>query len=204
MLFESLIIGCCMLALAAGRTQQEKEEEQKAIKMKTTRQLKEIFDEVGVSHKGLSKEDLKKKAYKEGVMLEYWKLHPEKRYKAPKGDSSTGGMPGGMPDMGGDFGPGGKYEDMMRQMRGDFGGEKDPERRRILEKLAKKGMSFAGGSGQSTEELLKMEKMMDGINLGGFGGGGGGGFGGGGDEGDLRDSSEMDGDDLADEDKMEL
>ena len=101
--------------------------------------------------------------------------------------------------MGGDFGPGGKYEDMMRQMRGDFTGEKDPERRRILEKLAKKGMSFAGGSGQTTEELRKMEAMLDGINMGAFGKDPPPN-----DGGELRDSSEMDGEGVADEDKMEL
>ena len=111
-----LLLG--LLGLAVGRTQEEKDAEQKAIKMKTTcaaqfptckpmraanvapvathvsaryvnhmhhvlsqcpandgyrRQLKEIFDELGISHKGLSKEDLKKKAYKEGVMPKYWK-----------------------------------------------------------------------------------------------------------------------------------
>ena len=31
-------------------------------------ELKEIFDDVGVSYKGLSKDALKAKAYKEGVM----------------------------------------------------------------------------------------------------------------------------------------
>ena len=31
-------------------------------------ELKEIFDDVGVSYKGLSKDALKTKAYKEGVM----------------------------------------------------------------------------------------------------------------------------------------
>ena len=158
----------------------------------------------------MSKEELKKVAYKEDAVAKWEVLHPEKkRNPKPKGGypEHMGGGGGGFPDMGGDFGPGGKYEDMMRQMRGDFTGEKDPERRRILEKLARKGMSFAGGSGQSTEELRKMEKMMDGINLGGMsgmGGMGGGGFGGDGPNGDeLRDSSEMDGD-VEDEDKMEL
>jgi hypothetical protein len=136
-------------------------------------------------------------------------LHPEKkRNPNPKGGyPDYGGGAGGMPDLGGEFGAGGKYEDMMRQMRGDFSGEKDPERRRILAKLAKKGMSFAGGSGQSTEELRKMEKMFDGINLGGFGGPGGGmgGAGAGADDGDdaVRDSSDMDSD-VAEEDKLEL
>ena len=185
------------LALATCRTTEEKEQAQKAIRMKTSRQLKEIFDELGISHKGLDKEQLKKVAYKEDAVARWEELHPEKkRNPNPKG---------GMPDYGpggGDFGPGGKYEDMMRQMRGDFSAEKDPERRRILEKLQRKGMSFAGGSGQSTEELRKMEKMFDGLNFGKMGADGGGGIPKAGDD-DLRDSSEMDSD-VAEEDKMEL
>lgn len=44
-------------------------------------------------------------------------------------------------------------EEMLRQMRGDFSGETDPERRRILEKLAKKGMSFGGGGNMDTEQV---------------------------------------------------
>ena len=212
------VVAACA-CLASGRTAEEKEQMQKAIRMKTTcvrcvpclsvrcvitcvlcvhvcsclcsRQLKEIFDELGIDHKGLSKEDLKKKAYKEDAIGRWEKLHPEKKRQIPKGGNS------GMPDLGGDFGPGGKYEDIMRQMRGDFSHEKDPERRRILEKLAKKGMSFAGGNGQSTEELRKMEKMFDNINLGGFGKGAGAA------DDEVRDKSEMDAD-VAEEDKMEL
>ncbi|EOD07807.1 hypothetical protein EMIHUDRAFT_125051, partial [Emiliania huxleyi CCMP1516] len=162
--------------------------------------LKEIFDEVGVSYKGLSKDALKAKAYKEGVMRKYWEKYPDKKYKKPKGS----GMPG-LEGLGGDFGPGGKYEDMMRQMRGDFSAEKDPERRRILEKLAAKGMSFAGGASQSTEELKKMEKMLDGINLGGFGkgDGGAGAAPAAEDRGEEpRETSEME--EVEDEDKVEL
>ena len=67
--------------------------------------------------------------------------------------------------MGGmDFGGDPKMEELLRQMRGDFSGEKDPEKRRILEKLSKKGMSFGGGSSMDTEQLKKMEAMLD--NLG--------------------------------------
>ena len=149
-----------------------------------------IFDELGIDHKGLDKEGLRKKAYKEDAVGRWEELHPEKK----RNPNPKGGMP--------DYGPGGKYEDMMRQMRGDFSAEKDPERRRILEKLQRKGMSFAGGSGQSTEELRKMEKMFDGLNFGKMGADGGGGIPKAGDD-DLRDSSEMDSD-VAEEDKMEL
>ena len=84
----------------------------------------------------------------------------------------------------------------------------DPERRRILEKLAKKGMSFGGGSSMDTEQLRNMEKMMDGLGGGGgFGGGAGGGFGGGGgdaaEEPAFRSAPDSE-DDVPDEDKMEL
>ena len=68
-----------------------------------------------------------------------------------------------------------KWEDMLAQMRGDFSREKDPERRRILEKLKRKGMSFGGGNDMDIEQLRNMEKMMDvarNRHRGGFGGAG--------------------------------
>ena len=138
----------------------------KAIRMKTTRQLKEIFEELEIDHKGLSKEELQTKAYKEDAIGRWETLHPEKKKKprASRGGGGGGGY-GGMPGMEGmkDV-PG--MEDLMRQMKGDFSGETDPEKRRILEKLAKKGMSFGGGNNMDLEQLKNMEKMMDGINLG--------------------------------------
>ena len=98
------------------------------------RQLKEIFDELGIDHKGLSKEDLKKKAYKEDAVKRWETLHPEKAYKKPKG-TPGGGLPGGGFDFGGGSGDP-KMEELLRQMRGDVSGETDPEKRRILEKYA--------------------------------------------------------------------
>ena len=77
-------------------------------------------------------------------MAKYEKKHPDKARKKPKGVPG-GGIPG-MDGFGGGFGGDPKMDDLLRQMKGDFSGEKDPERRRILEKLAKKGMSFGGGS----------------------------------------------------------
>merc|ERR1712070_1134942 len=165
-----------------------------AIRMKTTRQLKEIFDELEISHKGLDKEALKKKAYKEDAVARWEKLHPEKAYKKPKGAPG-----GGIPGMEG-FGSGDpKMEEMLRQMRGDFSGEKDPERKRILEKLAKKGMSFGGGSSMDTEQLRQMEKMLDGLpsDLGKKAADA--------DEADTgSDKSALDDEDVDAEDKMEL
>ena len=92
-------------------------------------------------------------------------------------------------------------EDLMRQMRGDFSGEPDPEKRRILEKLAKKGMSFGGGNNMDLEQLKNMEKMMDGINLGKQGEGEGLP---GRREAKAKASPDVDEAEFDDEDKMEL
>ena len=168
----------------------------KAIRMRTSRQLKEIFDDLGIKYGKSDKVDaLRSLAYKENAVGRYEEKHPEKKRKTPKGST---GMPGldGM-----NFGGDPKMEDLMRQMRGDFSGEKDPERRRILEKLAKKGMSFGGGGSMDTEQLKNMEKMMDGMKSGAAAGAA--------PEDDLppplySDKSNMDDDDLGAEDKMEL
>lgn len=141
---------------------------------------------------------MQKLAYKENVIEKYEELHPEKKKKPPSGGS--GGIPGmeGLEGMGG-----GKYDDILRQMKGDFSSEQDPERRRLLEQLGKMGMSFGGGSGMDTQQLREMVKMMSGIRSDMGGAGGMGGMGGaGGMDGDLKAESDME--DVADEDKMEL
>ena len=48
-------------------------------------------------------------------------------------------------------------------MKGDFSNEPDPEKRRILEKLSKRGMHLGGGKEQTLESLRDMEKMLDGL-----------------------------------------
>ena len=93
-----------------------------------------------------------------------------------------------------------KIQEMLRQMRGDFSGEKDPERRRILEKLKRKGMSFGGGNDMDIEQLRNMEKMMDGLGSGGFGGAGGAGA----RVPETRTEPSPGDEDIADEDKLEL
>ena len=88
---------------------------QKAIRMKTSSQLKKIFDELGIDHKGLDKEGLRKKAYKENAVGRWEELHPEKK---PKPRKSGGGGAGGMPDFGGKPPDGmdpDKWEDLMAQ-----------------------------------------------------------------------------------------
>ena len=197
-----LLLAFMLLSPVHGRTAEEKESMKKAIRMKTTRQLKEIFDELEIDHKGLSKEELQTKAYKEDAIGRWETLHPEKKKKprpASRGGGGGGGY-GGMPGMEGmkDV-PG--MEDLMRQMRGDFSGEPDPEKRRILEKLAKKGMSFGGGNNMDLEQLKNMEKMMDGINLGKQGEGEGLP---GRREAKAKASPDVDEAEFDDEDKMEL
>eukprot|EP00324_Dicrateria_rotunda_P000474 CAMPEP_0206166062 /NCGR_PEP_ID=MMETSP1474-20131121/22677_1 /ASSEMBLY_ACC=CAM_ASM_001110 /TAXON_ID=97495 /ORGANISM="Imantonia sp., Strain RCC918" /LENGTH=201 /DNA_ID=CAMNT_0053569829 /DNA_START=1 /DNA_END=606 /DNA_ORIENTATION=- len=198
-----LVLTACLLLLTDARTAAEKETMQKAIRMKTSRQLKEIFDELGIDHKGLDKDALRKKAYKEDAVGRWEELHPDKKPKprsAPGGGGGGGG--GGMPDFGGKAPEGydqAAWEKLMAQMRGDFGHEKDPEKRRILEKLKAKGMSFGGQSDMDIEQLRNMEKMMDGLGSGGFGAGTGAGPG----ASDERDAPSVD-EDIGDEDKMEL
>ena len=193
---SSILVLVTLLALAAGRTSEEKEAMQKAIRMRTSRQLKEIFDDLGIKYKKSDKADeLRKIAYKEDAITTYEEKYPDKKRKKPKGVPG-----GGIPGMDGmDFGGDPKMEDLMRQMRGDFSGETDPERRRILEKLAKKGMSFGGGNSMDTEQLKNMENMMDGINMGKMPGDAAGAAAD--DEPELSDSSSMD-DDV--DEKMEL
>lgn len=209
-----LLLLACLLACGLARTQEEKEKMQKAIRMKTTRQLKEIFEELGIDSSG-SKEELQKRAYKEDAIGRWEELHPEKKRK-PRPASGGGGAGGGF-GGGGAGGFGGKapegmdpmeWEKLMAQMRGDFSHEPDPEKRRILSKLKAKGMSFGGGSDMSLEQLQNMEKMLDGIGSGAGPGGGpfGGGGAGGGKPKPSRAStkSSMDDEEIADEDKMEL
>lgn len=182
------------LALAGARTAQEKEEMQKAIRMKTTSQLKKIFDELGIDHKGLDKEGLRQKAYKENAVGRWEELHPEKKRK-PRSPA------GGMPDFGSEAPPDmdpREWERLMSQMRGDFSYEKDPERRRILESLKAKGINFGGGNDMDIEQLRNMEQALGG--LGSFKTAGGGAS----EPRPARKARPRADDDISDEDKMEL
>ena len=154
------------------------------------RQLKEIFDDLGIDYKGASKDELKALAYKEDAVGRWEEKYPEKKRKPPVGG-------GGFPGMEGMGGGDPKMEELLRQMKGDFSAEKDPVRKRILTKLAAKGMSFGGGSSMSTEQLVQMEKMLE--NLGDLKGNGAAP---GGAADAARETSEDD--DVPDDDKMEL
>merc|ERR1712060_923637 len=63
---------CFVIVAVDGRTQEEKQAMQKAIRMKTSRQLKEMMTELGVDHKKTkSIDDLRKLAYKEDVVTRW-------------------------------------------------------------------------------------------------------------------------------------
>ena len=177
------------------------EKEEREARMKTTRQLKEIFDGAGLEYSGLDKEGLQKLAYKNYDAL---KDKLERKRRPSSGGGGGGGFGGGIPGMENMKAPDGmdqdKWEDMLAQMRGDFSREKDPERRRILEKLKRKGMSFGGGNDMDIEQLRNMEKMMDGLGSGGFGGAGGAGA----RVPETRTEPSPGDEDIADEDKLEL
>ena len=85
---------CVTLALAATA------EEAKAVRMKTTRQLREMMKEVGMKYdKDDSKEQLREHALEMKLMEKYEKKFPGKlKKKAPRGAAGPGGAgAGGMP-----------------------------------------------------------------------------------------------------------
>jgi len=55
---------------------------------------------------------------------------------------------------------------IMRQMRGEDE-ETDPEKKKILDRIKKKGVSFSGGAGMDLEQLKNLEKAMTGGGIGG-------------------------------------
>ena len=151
------------------------------------------LSQLGIEHKGLGKEALRKKAYKENAIEKWEKLHPDKKRKPPQPGSGGGG--GGIPGMEGMNG----MDDLLRQMKGDFSGEKDPERRRLLQKMAASGISMGGGTSMTTAQLREMAKMMDGIKRDP----GASGAPGAAADDELKTESDID-EGIADEDKMEL
>lgn len=118
------------------------------IRMKTTNQLKNMLKELGITFKSsATKDSLQSLALETGAMEKWWALHPEKKPKKKSEEPEGGEM----------------WEKLQRQMKGDFSNVKDPEKRRILEKLAARGMHMGGGKDQTLESLKEMEKMLDGL-----------------------------------------
>ena len=200
------LVTLLLVATAGLGSADTDEDRQKAVRMKTSRQLKEILSELGIEHDGLGKDELRELALQEDAVTRWEELHPEKKRKKSRAAASAFGKPPEGIDAA-------TWERLMGQMKGDFSGcgslsrhrlmlairrpslavrfclrrclafrsprrrrramqcrvltcgrEKDPERRRILEKLSKAGMSLGGGSDMDMDQLRQMEKVVDGLN----------------------------------------
>ena len=70
----------------------------KAVRLRTTRQLKEILDDLNIKYpKNADKDALRELALEEDAVTKYEEKYPEKKKK--KATGGMPGMPGGMPDM---------------------------------------------------------------------------------------------------------
>lgn len=93
-----------LLLLSVGGAASSREDRaaaEKAVRMKTTRQLKEILTELEIKFpKDADKEDLKELALKHDAIARWEELHPEKK-KMPRGPAGHGGASAisGMADM---------------------------------------------------------------------------------------------------------
>ena len=114
------------------------------------KQLRLILDERGVECKGCAE-----KSHLVERCEEVWDMPTKVAQDTPKSQESAGDK---APEMSKD-----EIDRLMAQMRGDFSHEKDPEKRRILDRLKKKGISFGGESGMNIEQLRTMEKAMSGM-----------------------------------------
>ena len=149
--FPLFLLAATLHCLARADDSIDDETIRRQIRMKTTNQLKKMFEELNIPFKSsASKEKLQALAHESDALQKWWELHPEKKPK-----KKAGGAPDGVDsDM---------WEKLQRQMKGDFSNEPDPEKRRILEKLSKRGMHLGGGKEQTLESLRDMEKMLDGL-----------------------------------------
>ena len=155
-LSSCILFALCTLCTLADPSSDD--DKRKAVRMKTTRQLKEILGELSIGHAGLDKEALRELAFREDAIAKYEELHPEKKRK-PRASGGSGGFnaPEGMDPL--------EWERLMAQMRGDFSSEKDPEKRRILEKLKKRGMSFGGGNDMCAQPRYSARPCPSGLML---------------------------------------
>lgn len=144
----------------------EEDEKRRAIRLKTTGQLKKIFAELEINYQEtMTKTQLQELAFEEDAVERWLELHPEKRRKTtPKAEAPPEGMD---PTQ---------WERIMAQMRGDkqanFDHIADPERRAILTKLAAAGLALPGSEDMDMEKLRNLSKILDDIpNMKGGGAG---------------------------------
>ena len=165
------LVAALLVLLVGAAVADSDAAKKKAVRMKTSRQLKEILSELSIEHGGLDKDGLRELALKEDAVSRWEELHPEQkpkpRWRTPGGSADPDTLNGMEPPEGMDPK---EWDRLMAQMRGDFSSEEDPEKRRILEKLKRSGMSFSGGANMDIEQLRNLEKALGGMSFGGGGG----------------------------------
>jgi hypothetical protein len=129
----------CTVAMASSMNMSN-DEMKRAIRMKTTRQLKSIFQEVHVIFdETLDKEGLQELAFETELMEKWWGLHPEKRPET--------------------------HHEQKQPAGGDFSHVQDPVKRKVLESLKQKGLNIgmSGGAGMSLDALIDMDRQLSGL-----------------------------------------
>ena len=145
-----------LAVMVASCEASDEEAKAKAVRMKTTRQLRQIFDELGIdAPASLSKDEMRELALQEDAISRWEELHPEKKRRpraAGGGGMDFGDMktPEGMDPL--------QWAKLKAQMSGDFSHEADPEKRRILEKLKASGISFGGASDMDIEQCAPQHR----------------------------------------------
>lgn len=135
----------------------EEDGKRRAIRLKTTGQLKKIFAELEINYQEtMTKTQLQELAFEENAVERWLELHPEKRRKSiPKAEKPPEGMDPA------------QWERIMAQMRGqkqsNFDHIADPERRAILTKLAAAGLVMPGSEDMDIEKLRNLGKILDDI-----------------------------------------
>ena len=168
-----LVVVVVLLALcgpAVCDTAAETAAKEKAIRLKTTRQLKEILTELKIKvPKDAGKEALRSLALKHDAITKYEELHPEKKKKQP--EPGVGSMMFGMLDKDND----GKVTRTEFAALGAMGAAQGQKSSPEHEDQTFKLMDANGDGSVSAQELdVWFEAMQSGMPPPGRGGGGGG------------------------------
>jgi hypothetical protein len=140
--FLIALVVLCTFAMASSTTMSN-DERKREIRMKTTRQLKSIFQEVNmIFDETLDKKSLQELAFEIKLMEKWWELHPEKRPKT--------------------------HHEQKQPSEGDFSHVQDPVKRKVLESLKLKGINIGmtGGAAMaamSLDALIDMDRQMSGL-----------------------------------------
>jgi hypothetical protein len=117
------------------------DEMKRAIRMKTTRQLKSIFQEVNmIFNETLDKMGLQDLAFETKLMEKWWQLYSEKRPKT-------------------------HHEQKQPAPGGDFSHVQDSVKRKVLQSLKQKGLNIGmtGGAAMSLDALIDMDRQLSGL-----------------------------------------